>query len=104
MAVRVRVRVRPGSSRTVVGGDHDGALVVRVSARAVDGAATEAALTAVAAALGLHRRQVRLVAGATSREKVVEVDPGGRADRSALPDADADADLAARLERLRSVP
>lgn len=97
MAVRVRVRVRPGSSRTVVGGDHDGALVVRVAARAVDGAATEAALTAVADALGLRRRQVRLVAGTTSREKVVEVDVGdGR--------PSSEEDVAERLERLRSVP
>ncbi|MGN6330607.1 MAG: DUF167 domain-containing protein [Motilibacteraceae bacterium] len=95
--MRVRVRVRPGSSRTVVGGDHDGALVVRVAARAVDGAATEAALTAVADALGLRRRQVRLVAGTTSREKVVEVDVGdGR--------PSSEEDVAERLERLRSVP
>ncbi|MGN6242698.1 MAG: DUF167 domain-containing protein [Motilibacteraceae bacterium] len=95
--MRFRVRVRPGSSRTAVGGDHDGALVVRVSARAVDGAATEAALAALADALGLRRRQVRLVSGATSRDKVVEVDAGDRSDCSA-------AELAERLERLRSAP
>ena len=47
--MRVTIRVRPGSARPGVGGEHDGALVVRVSARAVDGKATEAALAAVAA-------------------------------------------------------
>jgi len=52
----VTIRVRPGSARTSVGGQHDGALVVRVSARAVDGQATEAALAAVAAAFGVRRR------------------------------------------------
>jgi len=72
--MRFSIRVRPGSSRTTVGGTYDDALVVRVTARAVDGAATEAALTAVAAALGVRRRQVVLVSGATSRTKVVEVD------------------------------
>lgn len=71
--MRVAIRVRPGASRTVVGGAYGGALVVRVSARAVDGAATEAALGAVAKAIGVRRRQVRLVTGATSRDKVVEV-------------------------------
>ena len=71
--VRITVRVRPGSSRPGVGGEHDGALVVRVSARAVDGQATAAALDAVATAFGVRRRAVTLVAGATSRTKVVEV-------------------------------
>jgi uncharacterized protein len=73
-AVRITVWVRPGSARPWVGGERDGALVVRVSARAVDGQATEAALAAVAAAFGLRRRAVTLVAGATSRTKILEVE------------------------------
>ena len=76
---RVEIRVRPGASRTKVGGDHGGRLVVAVGARAVDGAATEAALAAVAKAFGLRRRQVSLVAGLTSRDKVVELDLDGAA-------------------------
>jgi uncharacterized protein YggU (UPF0235/DUF167 family) len=71
--VRVTVRVRPGAGRTQVGGSHDGALVVRVAARAVDGQATAAALVALSKALGLPRRAVTLVSGATSRTKVVEI-------------------------------
>ncbi|MGY5883861.1 DUF167 domain-containing protein [Modestobacter lacusdianchii] len=74
--MRVAIRVRPGASRTAVGGEHDGALVVRVTARAVDGRATEAALAAVAAAFGVRRSAVTLVTGATSRSKLVEVDGG----------------------------
>ncbi len=45
-----------------------------VAARAVDGAATEAALAAVAGAFGVRRRAVTLVSGATARDKVVAVD------------------------------
>jgi len=71
--VRITVRVRPGSARPGVGGGHDGALIVRVSARAVDGKATDAALAAIAAAFGVHRRDVTLVAGAASRTKIVDV-------------------------------
>jgi uncharacterized protein YggU (UPF0235/DUF167 family) len=71
--VRVTIRVRPGAGRTTVGGSYDGALVVRVSERAVDGRATAAALTALASALGVRRREVALVTGATSRTKVVEI-------------------------------
>jgi uncharacterized protein YggU (UPF0235/DUF167 family) len=57
-----------------VGGERDGALIVRVSTRAVGGQATEAALAAVAAAFGLRRRAVTLVAGATSRTKILDVE------------------------------
>jgi uncharacterized protein YggU (UPF0235/DUF167 family) len=71
--VRVTIRVRPGAGRTAVGGSHDGALVVRVAARAVDGRATEAALAAVADAFGVRRRDVVLVTGATSRTKLVDI-------------------------------
>ncbi|MGH3774788.1 MAG: DUF167 domain-containing protein [Pseudonocardiaceae bacterium] len=77
-AVRVVVWVRPGASRTVVGGSHDGALVVRVGALAVDGQATAAALQALAKALGVPRRAVLLVSGATSRTKVVNVPDASR--------------------------
>jgi len=48
--------------------------VVAVTARAVDGKATEAALRAVADAFDVKRRQVTLVTGATSRDKVVDID------------------------------
>jgi uncharacterized protein len=78
-AVRITVRVRPGSAHPGVGGEHDGALVVRVSARATGGQATAAALAAVAAAFGVHRQAVTLVTGAASRTKIVEIagaDPG----------------------------
>jgi uncharacterized protein len=71
--VRVTVWVRPGSPRPGVGGEHDGALVVRVGPRAVDGRATAAALDAVATAFGVHRTAVTLVAGAASRKKIVDV-------------------------------
>jgi len=71
--VRIAIRVVPGSSRASVGGSRGEALVVRVSERAVDGKATEAALRAVAEAFGVPRRDVALMHGATSRDKVVDV-------------------------------
>ena len=77
--VRVAIWVRPGAGRSVVGGEHGGALVVRVAARAVEGQANEAALAALAAAFGVRRRAVTLVTGATSRAKIVEVTGGQQA-------------------------
>jgi uncharacterized protein YggU (UPF0235/DUF167 family) len=72
--VRIAVRVRPGSVHPGVGGRHDGALVVRVRERAVDGQATAAALVAVAAAFGVRRHAVTLVTGESSRTKIVDVE------------------------------
>ncbi len=74
-AVRIAIRVKPGAARTRVGGSHGDALVVAVTARAVDGKATAAALTAVAEAFGVGRRSVTLASGATSRTKIVTIDP-----------------------------
>jgi uncharacterized protein len=75
--VRIALWVR-GSARPGVGGEHNGALTVRVSAPAVGGQATEAALTAVAAALGVRRHAVTLIAGASSRSKSGEVKDAGQ--------------------------
>ena len=79
--MRITVRVRPGASRTAVGGRYGDAgqappaLVVAVTERAVDGAATAAVLSAVARAFGAGKRDVRLVTGERSRTKVLELDP-----------------------------
>ena len=92
-AVRITVRVKPGASRTLVGGRYgEDALVVAVTAKAVDGAATEAVLRAVADALGVPRRSVRLVLGATSRDTVLEVA------------AEAAAGTADQVEQLKGPP
>lgn len=69
------IRVRPGASRTDVGGSYgEGELVVRVSSPAVDGRATEAALRAVAQALGVSASRVRLESGVTSRTKRIALE------------------------------
>lgn len=71
------VRVKPGTSRARVGGCHAGpygpALVIAVTAPAVDGRATEAARRALAAALGLRPAEVALRGGASSRDKLFTV-------------------------------
>jgi uncharacterized protein YggU (UPF0235/DUF167 family) len=76
---RFAVRVKPGASRTRVGGRWDGrlgsALVVVVTAPAVDGRANDAVCRALADALGVARGKVAVVAGAHARDKLVEVDP-----------------------------
>lgn len=71
--MRVTIWVRPGSAHAHVGGNRGGALAVRVKERATGGRATEAALAALAAALGVRRSAVRLVSGASGRAKMVDI-------------------------------
>ena len=88
--MRVTVRVHPGAKRTAVGGrwgpDDAPALVVRVPAPAVDGKANAAVLAALADALGIRSRALRLVSGTTSRTKVIEVEGVGHDAVAALMD------------------
>ena len=71
--VRVAVHVQPRASRSEIIGLHGAALKVRLQAPPVDGAANEALVHLIADSLGVSRRSVRVVAGATSRTKTVEV-------------------------------
>ena len=74
--MRLTIRVQPGAARPGVARGEDGVLVVRVAAPAVEGRATEAALRALAKHCGLRRSEVRLLSGARSRLKVLEVPDG----------------------------
>jgi hypothetical protein len=79
-AVRFNVHVQPRASRTEIAGERDGALRVRLTAPPVDNAANEALVELLAKALRIARRDIRIVGGATSRRKVIEID-GVTADR-----------------------
>jgi uncharacterized protein (TIGR00251 family) len=63
------VHVRPRARRASVGGEHAGALEVRVRAAPSEGAANAEVLALVAAALGLRRADLELVSGASARRK-----------------------------------
>ncbi|MCC6316310.1 MAG: DUF167 domain-containing protein [Gemmatimonadaceae bacterium] len=71
--LRFTVLVQPRASRTELSGAHGGALRLRVQAPPVDGAANDAVIAFLAETLGIRRRDVRIVAGETSRSKIVDV-------------------------------
>lgn len=50
-----------------------GIIKVRLTAPPVDGAANEALVALLAEHLGVAKRDIRIVHGATSRQKVVEI-------------------------------
>jgi uncharacterized protein len=72
--VIVRVRVIPRAGRSELAGTRDGALVVRLKAAPVEGAANEELIAFVARTLGVAKRTVTIVAGAQSRQKRVRIE------------------------------
>jgi len=69
----LRVRVQPRASKDALGGEREGALVVRLTAPPVEGAANEALARFLGKTLGVAPSAVRVVSGASGRNKVVSV-------------------------------
>ncbi len=71
--VVIAVRVIPRSGRSGVAGTRGGALLVRLNAPPVEGAANDELVEVMADMLGVPRRAVTIVAGERSRNKRVRV-------------------------------
>jgi uncharacterized protein YggU (UPF0235/DUF167 family) len=69
----LRVRVAPRSSRDALGGERDGALVVRLTAAPVEGAANAALVRFLARHLGLPPSSLSVAQGSRGRDKVILV-------------------------------
>lgn len=80
---RLRLKVRPGAGRDSIGGCHDGALRVSVTAAPDRGKSNGAVLRLLGKILGVPKTSLVLVAGHRSRDKVVRVPllPGAVRDR-----------------------
>ena len=71
--VLIDVRVIPRAGRAGIAGTRNGALLVRLNAPPVDGAANEELIEVLADALRVPRRNVTLIAGERSRSKRIRV-------------------------------
>jgi uncharacterized protein (TIGR00251 family) len=71
--VNIRVYVAPRASANKVLGLHNGALKIALTAPPVEGAANKALVEFLAKVLGVPRSAVALLAGESSRNKVVSV-------------------------------
>jgi uncharacterized protein (TIGR00251 family) len=69
----LRVRVQPRASRDAFAGEREGALVVRLTAPPVEGAANDALARVLGKALGVAPSAVQVVTGTSGRNKVVSV-------------------------------
>jgi uncharacterized protein (TIGR00251 family) len=71
--VLIAVRVVPRSGQSRLAGMRDNAVLVRLNAAPVDGAANAELIELVAGALGVPRRNVAIATGLKSRSKTVHV-------------------------------
>jgi uncharacterized protein (TIGR00251 family) len=72
-AIRFEVHAKPRAKKSRLVGERGDALEIALAAPPVDGAANEELVRFVARLLGVPRRQVALVRGETSRDKLVAV-------------------------------
>jgi uncharacterized protein len=72
-SITVAVRVHPGASREGLALLPDGSLDVRLRARPVEGQANARLIAVLAERLGLRRRDVVVVSGVRSRQKLVRL-------------------------------
>ncbi len=75
----LQLYVQPRAAKTAVAGMHGDRIKIRLAAAPVDNAANIALIEFIAARLGIAKRRVRLVAGASSRSKTLEIDGLGTA-------------------------
>lgn len=72
-AAVLRVRVIPRSPRSRVDGMRGDAVLIRLAAPPVEGAANDALVAFLSETLRLPRRNIRIVSGETSRDKAVAI-------------------------------
>ncbi|HUE86770.1 MAG TPA: DUF167 domain-containing protein [Vicinamibacterales bacterium] len=71
--VVIAIKVIPRAGNTAIAGTRDNALLIRLAAAPVDGAANSALVALLARILGVPARQIAVVAGEKSRSKRVKV-------------------------------
>jgi uncharacterized protein len=70
----LHIRVVPRARRTEISGRRGEAILVRLAAPPVDGAANAALIAFLAERLGVPQRQIAIARGAASRDKMVAID------------------------------
>jgi uncharacterized protein len=71
---RLAVRVQARARRNEIAGERAGSLLVRVTAPPLEGRANAAVCRLLAKRLGLAPGRVNVVRGASSRDKLIEID------------------------------
>jgi len=71
--IRLEVRVQPRSSKNQIIGEYEGALKIKLTAPPVEGEANKVLVKFLAGLLKVPSKNVKLIKGETSRNKIVEI-------------------------------
>jgi uncharacterized protein len=71
--VSLAVKVIPRAGATKIAGTREGRLLIRLAAAPVDGAANDALIAFLSEILKVPMRQIQVIAGAQSRNKLVAI-------------------------------
>ena len=69
----IEVRVIPRAGKSGIAGERDGALLVRLNAPPVDGAANDELIEVLAKAWKIPKRSIEIVSGLRSRSKKIRI-------------------------------
>lgn len=72
--VDLPVRLHPGAKRSEIVGERDGRLVIRISAKPIEGKANAALCAFIAERAGVAKSAVSVTRGIASRDKLVRVE------------------------------
>ncbi len=72
--VRLAVRVIPNSSKSEVIGQLDGVVKIKIQEPADDSRANRALCAFLAKKLGISKKQISIVSGVTSRQKILSIE------------------------------
>ena len=72
--VRFLVRVQPRASADAIAGVHGNSLKIRLTAPPIDGAANERLVIFLSSIFAVPRRAIKILAGESSRSKIVEIE------------------------------
>ncbi len=74
VSTQINIKAQPGARRDEIAGWRGEALLVRVTAPPEGGKANEAVVETLAGALAIAKSRITILRGASSRQKVVQVD------------------------------
>lgn len=73
-AFQIHVKVIPRATKDQISGFmQDGTLKIRITAPPVDGKANQALVEFLSASFGIHRDQISIISGASSRIKILQI-------------------------------
>ena len=72
--IRFTALIQPKSSQNEVSGVHNHSLKIRLTSPPVDGAANKICINFLSKCLEVNRSRIRLVAGLTNKNKIIEID------------------------------